>query len=131
MFPFRHAVISRHREPPASHPAFHLLIVRCQCRRLIPRGRNIGTTQPEEKAAWRLFCWNWCLLGTMTAALFAALALTRFSIEPASALTPIAVIGAYTAYAYYSFRSPQKRDPFVIFTLGSRLCVMANAARRQ
>ena len=79
----------------------------------------MGMTGPDDAAAWRLFCWNWCLLVTMTAILLAALALTRFSIEPASALTPIAVIGAYAAYAYYNFRSPQKRDPFVIFTLGS------------
>lgn len=76
-------------------------------------------TQPEEATAWRLFCWNWCLLGTMTATLLAALALTHFSIEPLSALTPITVIGAYASYAYYKFRIPQKRDPFVIFTLGS------------
>ena len=76
-------------------------------------------TQSEEAAAWRLFCWNWSLLGVMTATLLAALALTRFSIEPTSALTPIAIIGAYAGYAYYKFRNPLKRDPFVIFTLGS------------
>lgn len=76
-------------------------------------------SQPDELAAWRLFCWNWILLGVMTAALIAALALTRFSIEPTSALTPIVVIGAYAGYSYYNFRHPRKRDPFVIFTLGS------------
>lgn len=76
-------------------------------------------SQPDELAAWRLFCWNWVLLGIMTAALLAALALTRFSIEPTSALMPIAVIGAYAGYSYYNFRHPRKRDPFVVFTLGS------------
>ena len=74
---------------------------------------------PEDVAAWRLFRWNWLLLAGMTATLLAALALTRFSIEPMSALTPILVIGAYAAYAYYNFRHPRKRDPFVVFTLGS------------
>ena len=76
-------------------------------------------TQSEEAAAWRLFCWNWSLLGIMIAALLAALALTRFSIEFTSALTPIAVIGAYAGYTYYNLKHPRKRDPFVIFTLGS------------
>lgn len=76
-------------------------------------------SQPEDVAAWRLFCWNWVLLGGMTAVLLAALALTRFSIEPTSALTPIGVIGAYAGYSYYNFRHPRKRDPFVVFTLGS------------
>lgn len=76
-------------------------------------------SRPEELAAWRLFCWNWLLLAVMTAALIALLALTGFSIEPTSTITPIVVIGAYAAYAYYNFRHPRKRDPFVIFTLGS------------
>lgn len=77
------------------------------------------TMRSEHAAAWRLFCCNWTLLGIMIATLLAALALTRFSIEPTSALTPIAIIGAYAGYTYYNFKNPRKRDPFVVFTLGS------------
>ena len=73
----------------------------------------------EEEAAWHLFVLNWRVLGIMTATLFATLACTPFWIEPGSVLLPIAVIGAYAGYAYYNLRHPRKRDPFVIFTLGS------------
>jgi hypothetical protein len=76
-------------------------------------------TRPEDLAAWRLFCCNWVLLAAMTATLIVALALTGFSIEPASTIKPIAVIGAYAVYSFYNFRHPQKHDPFVVFTLGS------------
>jgi hypothetical protein len=76
-------------------------------------------SRPEDLAAWRLYCCNWLLLALMTATMIVALAVTGFSVEPVSTLTPIGVIGAYAGYTYYNFRHPQKRDPFVIFTLGS------------
>jgi hypothetical protein len=76
-------------------------------------------TTPEEAAAWRLFVFNWRVLGLMTATLVAALAVTPFWIEPVSMLLPIAVIGGYAGYTYYHLRYSQQRDPFVIFTLGT------------
>jgi hypothetical protein len=73
----------------------------------------------EDAAAWRLSCCNWLMLAVMGIALLAALALSAFSIEPASTLLPVVVVGAYAGYAYFNFHHPRKRDPFVIFTLGS------------
>lgn len=76
-------------------------------------------SRPEDLAAWRLHCCTWLLLAALTAAMIVALAATGFSVEPTSTITPIAVIAAYAGYTYYNFRHPQKRDPFVMFTLGS------------
>jgi len=75
--------------------------------------------QPEVQAAWRLYCCNWVMLGAMSLTLAAALILTDFSIVPASALKPAAIIAAYLAYTYYSRLWQKKPDTRVIFILGA------------
>jgi membrane-associated phospholipid phosphatase len=82
-------------------------------------GQNGAAGGPEEQAAWRLFGCNWMMLGLMAGALATGLALAGFTIAPASALKPAAVIGAYLGYTYYSCRWQKKRDPRVAFILGS------------
>jgi hypothetical protein len=76
-------------------------------------------SQSEEQAAWRLFYCNWAMLGLMTAVLALGIALTSFSIAPASTLKPVAILGAYIGYTYYKFYWSHTRDPMVIFILGS------------
>jgi membrane-associated phospholipid phosphatase len=75
--------------------------------------------QPEALASWRLYCCNWLVVGVMAAALIAGMALAGFSFAPASTVVPFAIAGAYIAYSFYSYRHPRKRDPLVVFTLGS------------
>jgi membrane-associated phospholipid phosphatase len=75
--------------------------------------------QPEELAAWRLFCCNWAVLGLMTVALAISMPLTGFSIAPISALKPLAIIGPYIGCAYYNYYRPHRFDPKIIFILGS------------
>jgi hypothetical protein len=76
-------------------------------------------TQQEALAAWRLFSFNWIPVGLMALALALGLALTDFSIKPASVLLPFGVAAAYIGVAYYKATRSHKRDPLVIFVLGS------------
>jgi len=73
----------------------------------------------EESAAWRLFCGNWLMLGIMAVALATGMALTGFSIAPASALKPFAIVAAYVGYTVYKYRQPQNSDPKITFILGA------------
>ena len=75
--------------------------------------------QSETATAWRLYSRNWPMLAGMAAALAAAMALTGFSIAPLSAVMPVAIAAAYVAYSFYNHRHPRKRDPRVVFILGS------------
>ena len=75
--------------------------------------------QAEVLAARRLLGFNWIPLALMAVALAFALALTDFSISPASILLPLAAIAVYAGAAYANARSPARRSPLVIFTLGS------------
>lgn len=73
----------------------------------------------EESAAWRLFCYNWVMLGLMAAALAAGMAIAGFSIAPASAVKPFAVVAVYVGYTLYKYYRPQQGDLKVTFILGS------------
>jgi hypothetical protein len=66
--------------------------------------------------AWRIFSYNWLVVGLMACALAFAMASTGFSIEPTSTALPLAIIGAYTIGTYYKART---RDHRVVFILGS------------
>jgi membrane-associated phospholipid phosphatase len=70
----------------------------------------------EAAIAWRLFSYNWVVLGLIALALALTMALTGFSIDPLNALLPLGIPAVYTAAAYYK---AHKRDPKVIFILGS------------
>ena len=74
---------------------------------------------PEQLPAWRLFCWNWLVLGLMAATLFLAMALGGFSLVSASLVKPVLVVGAYLGYAHYKSYWAHKRDSRVVFILGS------------
>jgi hypothetical protein len=76
-------------------------------------------TQQEALAAWRLFSFNWIPVGLMALTLALALALTDFSIKPASVLLPFGLATAYTGVTYYKATRSGKRDPLVIFILGA------------
>ena len=82
------------------------------------RGNGV-IQQPDEQAAWRLFCCNWMMLALMAAALVLGLALSGLSIAPASAIRPAAIVAAYAAYACYSCYWQRNPDPRVFFILGS------------
>lgn len=75
--------------------------------------------QPEALAAWRLYCCNWLVVGVMAAALIAGMALAGFTFAPASTVAPFAIAGAYVGYSFYNYGHPRKRDPLVVFILGS------------
>jgi PAP2 superfamily len=55
----------------------------------------------------------------MAAALALGLALTGFSIQPASMLVPLGAAAIYVGAAYYNACVPHRRDPMVVFVLGS------------
>jgi hypothetical protein len=76
-------------------------------------------TQWRASDAWRLFAYNWIPIGLMAVALALGMALTGFSIKPASVLLPLGAVGLYTGTAYYNAHAPHKRDPLVAFVLGS------------
>jgi PAP2 superfamily len=76
-------------------------------------------SQSEELGGWRLFRCNWMMLIIMTVMLAAGMALTGFSIAPASALKPIVIISAYVGYTIYKHRYAQNSDSRVTFILGS------------
>ncbi|HZL40958.1 MAG TPA: phosphatase PAP2 family protein [Pseudolabrys sp.] len=73
----------------------------------------------EESAGWRLFGANWMMLSIMTVMLAAGMALTGFSIAPASALKPVVIISAYAGYTFYKQSYARNGDPRVAFILGS------------
>lgn len=80
--------------------------------------------QGEAAAAWRLFTWNWILLGAMALTLVLALALTDFSIKPMSLLLPGGAIVVYAGAAYANALRPHRREPLVVFTLGATAQLM-------
>ena len=71
----------------------------------------------EVHAAWRLLLLNWVMIAGMGAALLLALVVTDFSIG----LSGLAIAGGYVAlyagFAHANARSPNRRDPQVIFVL--------------
>jgi hypothetical protein len=73
----------------------------------------------DEPVAWRLFTYSWVPLGLMALALVLAMALTGLSIKITSTPLPIGMAAAYVGYAYHKAHWATKRDPRVIFILGS------------
>ena len=78
----------------------------------------------EARAAWRLYTLNWIPLGVMALTLALCLAFTRFSMKPEGVLLSLAAIGLYAGIAYYNALTPRKREPLVIFVLGSTAQLM-------
>ena len=73
----------------------------------------------DVERAWHYFQINWIPIALMGVALAASLALTDFRIGLAGALVTAAFVAVYAGFAYANARSPVRRDPQVMFCLGS------------
>jgi hypothetical protein len=73
----------------------------------------------EEADALRLLRFNWLVIVVLAAALVIAMLVTGFSLKFWSALSAGGTAAVYLAAAFYNSRRGAKRDPLVIFTLGS------------
>ena len=79
---------------------------------------GVGMSQAEASVAWRLFSYNWVMIGLMGLALTTALPLTGFSLKATSLIWPFCVCSAYISVAYYKARQ-KPSDLRVVFILGS------------
>src|SRR5262245_4674582 len=75
--------------------------------------------QQGQDGAWYYLQINWIPIALMGLALSASLALTDFRIGLMGALVTGAFVGVYAGFAYANARSPVRRDPQVMFCLGS------------
>ncbi len=73
----------------------------------------------EETDALRLFHANWVVIGLLALALGVAMLATGFSIKLAGAFTACSTAALYLIAALYNSYRGEKRDPLVIFILGS------------
>lgn len=73
----------------------------------------------EVGPAWRYFALNWIPIVLMSAALAVSVPLTGFSIELGGLLFSFGFVGVYAGFAYANARAPARRDPQVMFVLGS------------
>jgi len=73
----------------------------------------------ETSIAWQLFSYNWAMLGLMALALALVMPLTGFSIKPMSLMEPVGIAAVYSGVAYYSLYWRAKKNPTIIFILGS------------
>jgi hypothetical protein len=76
-------------------------------------------TPPDCMAAWRLFELNWLPLGAMAAALLVSLLLTDFSLAWGGLVVSFGFVAVYAGFAYYNAKAPHRRDPQIVFVLGS------------
>lgn len=75
--------------------------------------------QHDVERAWRFFQFNWLPIGLMGAALAISLALTDFRIGLAGIVVTLGFVAIYAGFAQANARSPVRRDPQVMFALGS------------
>ena len=73
----------------------------------------------DVETAWRYFQINWIPLGLMTAALGVSLAVTDFKLGLGGIIVTVGFIAIYAGFAYANARSAKRRDPQVMFALGS------------
>ena len=75
---------------------------------------------PDEiEAAWRFFLFNWIVVGALALTLAFSVLVSDFSIAPLGMLIAIGYGGIYAGFAHANARSPTRRDPQVMFVLGS------------
>jgi PAP2 superfamily len=76
------------------------------------------STLPQDvRASWRLIYVNWMLLAAIGAALAASLIVTDFTVTLPGVLIVAGYVGVYAGFAHANARSPQRRDPQVMFVL--------------
>jgi hypothetical protein len=73
----------------------------------------------DVETAWRYLQLNWILIAAMSAALALAVATTAFSIEPVGLAVSLGFVAIYAGFAHANARSSTRRDPQVMFVLGS------------
>jgi PAP2 superfamily protein len=73
----------------------------------------------EVRAAWLLLRFNWVVLAALGIAFALGIGLAGFSINPGDLLFSLGFVGVYAAFAHANARSPVRRDPQVMFTLGA------------
>jgi PAP2 superfamily protein len=84
------------------------------------RDRQGGAMNEHDAAVgWRRFQRNWILIGLMSAALALSIGLTRFSIELSGLALSLGFVAVYAGFAYANAHSRSRRDPQVMFVLGS------------
>ena len=72
----------------------------------------------EIAAAWRLYLFNWLVLGTIGAAFALALLLTDFSVAPKDLVIGGGFVAVYAGFSSYNAIARNRRDPQVVFVLG-------------
>jgi hypothetical protein len=88
-------------------------------------------TEHEARAVWRLFQINWIVLGVLAAVLAVGLWLGGFSFGLAGSLLSYGFVALYGAFAWYNAKAPGRRDPQIVYILGSTAqivfatCIMA------
>jgi hypothetical protein len=73
----------------------------------------------DVETAWRHYRLNWIPLATMGAVLAASLALTNFTLGLAGVVFTLGFVAIYAGFAHANARSLTRRDPQVMFVLGS------------
>ena len=73
----------------------------------------------DVERAWHYFQINWIPIALMAVALAAGLALTDFRLGLVGVIVTLGVVAVYAGFAYANARSPVRRDPQVMFCLGS------------
>ena len=74
---------------------------------------------PDVERAWRFFQLNWIPIALMGGAFAATLALTDFRIGLAGIVVTFGFVAVYAGFAYANAHSAKRRDPQVMFCLGS------------
>jgi hypothetical protein len=73
----------------------------------------------DVDTAWRYFQLNWIPIALMGVTLALSLPLSDFRIGLGGALVTFAFVAVYAGFAHANARSPKRRDPQVMFALGS------------
>ncbi len=73
----------------------------------------------DVEQAWRFFQLNWIPIALMGIAFVLSLALTDFKIGLAGLVFTFGFVAVYAGFAYANARSAARRDPQVMFVLGS------------
>ncbi len=71
------------------------------------------------RPAWRLFEFNWIMLGAMALSLVLGVAFAGFSIGLGGLLFSLGFVAVYAGFAVANARAPARRDPQVMFVLGA------------
>jgi hypothetical protein len=87
---------------------------------MVPANTKAGIMQDRDvERSWRFFQLNWIPIGVMGIALAVSLALTDFRLGLAGVVVTLGFVAVYAGFAHANARSAKRRDPQVMFALGS------------